>query len=40
MNPLISVMIGVYNGAAYIGEAIESVLAQDYEPLEIIVAYP
>ncbi len=37
MNPLISVMIGVYNAAAYLGEAIESVLAQDYRPLELIV---
>lgn len=37
MNPLVSVMIGVYNGAPYLGEAIESVLAQDYGPLELIV---
>jgi glycosyltransferase involved in cell wall biosynthesis len=37
MKPLISVMIGVYNGAAYLGEAIESALGQDYEPLELIV---
>jgi glycosyltransferase involved in cell wall biosynthesis len=37
VNPLLSVMIGVYDAAPYIGEAIESVLAQDYSPLEIIV---
>jgi glycosyltransferase involved in cell wall biosynthesis len=37
MNPPISVMIGVYNAAPYLAEAIESVLAQDYEPLELIV---
>ena len=37
MNPLISVMIGAYNAASYIGEAIDSVLAQDYQPLELIV---
>jgi glycosyltransferase involved in cell wall biosynthesis len=37
MNPLISVMVGVYNAAPYLAEAIESVLAQDYEPLELIV---
>ena len=37
MKPLVSVMIGVYDGAPYLGEAIESVLAQDYSPLEIVV---
>jgi glycosyltransferase involved in cell wall biosynthesis len=37
MKPLISVMIGVFNAAPYLGEAIESVLAQDYEPIELIV---
>src|SRR5689334_24640497 len=30
-------MIGAYNAEPYLGEAIESVLAQDYEPLELIV---
>jgi glycosyltransferase involved in cell wall biosynthesis len=37
MIPLISVLIGVYDGEPYIGEAIESVLAQDYAPIELIV---
>jgi len=37
MNPLMSVMIGVFDAAQYVGEAIESVLAQDYEPIELIV---
>lgn len=37
MMPLISVMIGVYNAEPYLAEAIESVLAQDYEPLELVV---
>jgi len=37
MNPLVSVMIGAYDAAPYIGEAIESVLAQDYDPIELIV---
>jgi glycosyltransferase involved in cell wall biosynthesis len=36
-KPLISVMIGVYNGADYLGEAIDSVLAQTYRPFELIV---
>ena len=34
---LISVMIGAYNAAPYLGEAIESVFAQTYRPLELIV---
>jgi glycosyltransferase involved in cell wall biosynthesis len=36
-RPLVSVMIGVYNGAAYLGEAIDSVLAQSHEPIQLIV---
>ncbi|HWR57413.1 MAG TPA: glycosyltransferase [Thermodesulfovibrionales bacterium] len=32
-----SVIIPVYNGERYLSEAIESVLAQDYRPLEVIV---
>jgi glycosyltransferase involved in cell wall biosynthesis len=30
-------MIGAYNAAPYLGEAIESALSQDYEPIELIV---
>ena len=37
MNPLVSVMIGAYNAAPYLGEAIERALGQDYEPIELIV---
>jgi GT2 family glycosyltransferase len=36
-RPLVSVIVPVYNGAAFIGEAIESILAQRHAPLEIIV---
>jgi len=34
---MISVVIPAYNREAYIGEAVESVLAQDHRPIEIIV---
>ncbi|MDJ0576032.1 MAG: glycosyltransferase [Xenococcaceae cyanobacterium MO_234.B1] len=37
MTRTVSVIIPAYNGALYIGEAIESVLAQDYDDYEIIV---
>jgi glycosyltransferase involved in cell wall biosynthesis len=36
-NPLISVIIPVYNGELYLAEAIESVLAQTYQPVELIL---
>ncbi len=35
--PLISVVIPVYNGEKYIADAINSILKQNYSPLEIIV---
>jgi glycosyltransferase involved in cell wall biosynthesis len=35
--PLVSAIIPVFNGERYVGDAIESVLAQHYEPVEIIV---
>jgi glycosyltransferase involved in cell wall biosynthesis len=37
MNPLVSVIIPVYNGEKYLAEALDSVAAQDYTPLETIV---
>ena len=36
-TPLVSVIIPVYNGATFLAGAIENVLTQNYQPLEIIV---
>lgn len=36
-NPLVSVIIPVYNGEKYLSETIESVIQQDYDPFEVIV---
>lgn len=38
MNPLISCVIPTYNSERYLKEALESIFAQTYGPLEIIVA--
>ncbi len=35
--PLVSVIVPVYNGAAYLAEALASVQAQSYRPIEVIV---
>ncbi len=37
MSRSISVVIGVYNAEPYLAEAVDSVLMQDYRPLELIV---
>ncbi len=37
MNPKVSIIIPVYNGANFVAEAIESALAQTYKNIEIIV---
>ena len=36
-NPLVSIVIPVYNGANYVSEAIESALKQTYKNIEVIV---
>lgn len=36
-NPLVSIVIPVYNGGRFLRTALESVLAQDYQPYEIII---
>ena len=36
-DPLVSVIIPVYNGASYLRAALESVFAQTYRPFEVIV---
>lgn len=37
-QPLISYIVPVFNGERYLGEALDSILAQTYQSLEIIVA--
>lgn len=37
MRPVISVLIGVYNGERYLREAIDSAFSQTYRPLEVVV---
>lgn len=37
MDPLVSVVIPVFNGEAFLREAVQSVLAQKYSPVEIII---
>ncbi len=36
-RPLVTIMIPTYEGAQFLPTAIESALAQDYEPLEVVV---
>ena len=37
MSPAISVLMPVYNVEAYIGEAVESILAQTFTDFELII---
>ena len=36
-NPLVSVIVPVYNGERFLRTALESLYAQDYEPFEAIL---
>ena len=36
-RPLVSIVIPVYNGMPYLPDAVGSALAQDYEPIEVVV---
>ena len=36
-RPLVTVLVPVYNGASYLRESLDSILAQQYRPMEIIV---
>ncbi|MBJ6118425.1 glycosyltransferase [Pontibacter sp. BT310] len=36
-NPLITIIIAVYNGEQYIAQTIDSILAQDYKNFELVV---
>jgi glycosyltransferase involved in cell wall biosynthesis len=37
-NPLVSVALATYNGEAFLEEQLESILNQDYQPMEILVS--
>lgn len=37
MNPLVSCIIPVYNGQRFLAEALDSIFAQTYRPIEVIV---
>lgn len=37
MKPLVSVIVPLYNAAPYIRECLQSIMASDYRPLEIVV---
>ena len=37
-NPLVSICIPTYNGAAFLEEALDSVTAQTYRPIEVVVS--
>ncbi|MDP9347873.1 MAG: glycosyltransferase, partial [Gemmatimonadota bacterium] len=36
--PRISVALPVYNGADYVGEALDNILSQDFEDFELVIS--
>jgi glycosyltransferase involved in cell wall biosynthesis len=37
MNPLVSVIVPIHNGERFLGDALDSIAAQDYDAIEVIV---
>ena len=37
MKPLVSVIVPIYNAAAFIVETLDSILASSYRPIEVVM---
>ena len=36
-NPLVSIIVSVYNGEKYLRECLDSIISQDYNNIEVIM---